>query len=91
MEQIVAELIKEMEEIRRMKGMEGKIYKLEEENKEFEKRVEMLEEECFRKVGEKERMKENREMLKKMSLKERVIVRWRKENGRTGRSASLKR
>lgn len=59
MEQRVSELIKEVGEMRRrLKGLEGKVYHLEEENKEFLKRIEMLEEESWRKVGEKEGMKE---------------------------------
>lgn len=82
MEQRVSEIIREMGEMRRrIKGIEGKIYRMEEENKEFAKRIEMLEEESLRKVGEKEglkeawkkrgeELKEIREVMKKMTMKE---------------------
>lgn len=59
MEQKVAEVIKEIREIKRVvKSIEGKFNRMEQENKEMIKRMEFLKEESFKKVREMESIKE---------------------------------
>lgn len=80
MEAILGEVIKEIGEMRRrIKELEGKLYRSKEERIKMEKRIENLEEENWRRAGEIEEEKESKrkvkddmaDELKRMAMKKR--------------------